>query len=106
TNTNTFFSTATDTTTEAANLRDAINRTALISAVVTATSDGNQVLVTANTAGIAGNGTTTTPTSTTSTNFFWGAGTTLGGVDAQPSILAVNQLYTGAATTASATGTF
>src|SRR5439155_4260236 len=101
TNTGTFFSTTTDTGSEAINLREAINRSV---SEVTATSSGVGVTVTANTAGTTGNSIGTTTTG--SLNFSWGGTTLTRGVNAQPSILAMNQLYAGAATAASGTGIF
>ncbi len=96
----TSFATSADITTEAANLASAINTNV---AAVTATSSGAVVTVTANTAGSAGNSIGTTATVT---GFSWGSTTLQGGLNAQPSIVAVNQLYSGASTTASDTGTF
>jgi hypothetical protein len=56
---------------------------------VTATSNGTVVTVTATTAGSAGNNITVGGTLSS----FWSSTTLIGGVDAQPSIIAFNQLY-------------
>jgi hypothetical protein len=102
TNTTTNFATSADTTTEAANLAAAINRTTATSNLFTATSIGAVVTVTDKTAGAAGNLITVSDALST---FAWTAGTLAGGADAQPSIVAVNNLYSGAAVAASDTGT-
>src|SRR5206468_5748009 len=105
TNSGTSFGTSTDTTTEAANFVAAINRTSATSTVVTASNSGATVTITANTAGSAGNSIALGDSLST---FAWTGGATAlsGGADGQASIVALNQLYSGAAVAASDTGTF
>src|SRR5207249_2700492 len=102
TNTGSNFATSADTTTIATNLKDAINRSAAASSV-TATSSGAVVTVTANSGGVAGN---TIALADGMGTFSWAGGTLASGADGQPSIVALNKLYSGPSVAASATGSF
>jgi hypothetical protein len=88
-NTGTNFGLDGTTTLAATNLAAAINRNNT-GVGVTATANGSTVTVTATTAGSAGN---SIALADTLSNFSWSNTTLVGGVDAQPSIIAYNQLY-------------
>ena len=103
-NTGTNFQVSSNTTTNATNLRDAINRNGG-TVGVTATSSGAVVTVTAITHGTGGNSIALAET-ITGTIFAW-AGTTLAGgsgTAGQPTIVAFNKLYEGTSLCGGATG--
>jgi hypothetical protein len=72
------------------NLTSAINNAGNATVGVTATASGNVVTVTANATGTSGNSITAADTLS---NFSWNSSSFYGGVSAQPSIIAFNQLY-------------
>jgi hypothetical protein len=78
------------TATAATNLTSAINNAGNSAVGVTASASGSVVTVTATTAGSAGNNITLADTAS---NFSWSSSTLVDGVDAQPSIIAYNKLY-------------
>jgi hypothetical protein len=91
-NAGTNFQIGTNTTVTAANLVSAINRTSATNAIVGAAHSGAVVTVTAKTSGTGGNSITLAKTLS---NFSWSGSTLAGGANAQATIIAFNNLYSG-----------
>lgn len=91
-NTGTNFQIGTSTTVTAGNLVSAINRTAATNTIVTAGNSGAVVTITAKTSGTGGNSITLAKTLN---NFSWSGSTLAGGINAQATIVAFNNLYSG-----------
>jgi hypothetical protein len=91
-NTGTNFQIGTSTTVTAGNLVSAINRTAATNTIVTAANSAAVVTITAKTSGTGGNSITLAKTLS---NFSWSGSTLAGGINAQATIVAFNNLYSG-----------